>query len=272
MEYQSFVAARVRAGDAAAREVHDDLFVRAQGNARAEEVRSTVTGTPLAHVRTLLEASRVAERERYSRAAAARASLEPVTAPTSLQETLQAQRSDIEKHVAKAAGYTEGERRDLERYDRGSQSRDRAERKAAHRAAQELSAMQARRHREMRAEAMRAFEERHVIDLMKDHADQDAAYRRYINNSLDLEAEMRDANAAVTRRLPDASLRLEALERAQVTRVGPLPAESGIAEIEKALEDASRSMPAADRAAMEREMRRERSIGRNRDSVPFGDR
>jgi Relaxase/Mobilisation nuclease domain len=266
MDYRSYVAERVRAGDLAAQRVLDQL------EAPAHNRRDRNTGAPsqpatLAEVRERLRAIRAAEEARYERARVERANLTRRDRPPTIEEALASARKEIQARVSATMQFTPAERAQLARLSREQQSWNPFVRSAAKREAAKLQAKQHTRFEAELAKAISNFESGDARRIEQRIGSDERAYREYVGASLGLEEQMRRARAAMRDEIPTLETRLNVLERAGVAQLdcdGPARG-ARLDELAAAADRGYRAVPDAMRRDVEFAIRKEqRALSRTR--------
>jgi hypothetical protein len=217
MDYHSFVTERAHASDLGARRVLVGLEATAHnGHERTEAPSQPAT---LNQVRERLRAIRAEDEARYERARVERAQLTRVDKPPTVERAVASAQKGIEAHVSEATQFTPAELVQLSRLTKEQQSWNPFVRNIAKKANQKLHAgQQARREAEL-AKAMRGFESGDAQRIREGIRSDERIYREYVGTSLGLEAQMRQARAALRDEIPTLETRLRVLERAGVAQL-----------------------------------------------------
>ena len=125
------------------------------------------------------------------------------------------------------------------------------------------------------AGAMNEFEAREVPQIAKRVAGGERRYRQYVNASLALEQEMREARSALRDRIPRLEQQVTILERAGIAKFEGYAgrANAPLDQLALAIDQQYRVLPEATRHQAERNVRREgRARDRSRESISMGGR
>lgn len=219
MDYRSFVTKRARGGDLGAERDLDALGVggrsRPERAAEAQPRRVTID-----QVRERLQVIRKSEEARYERARIERQHLTRVERPPTIEQALASAQKEIQARIGEATQFTPAERVQLARLTREQQSWNPFVRDAAKKEAQKLHAEQQARYEAELAKATRGFESGHAQRIEQRIRSDERIYRDYVSSSLGLEAQMRQARAALRDEIPTLETRLKVLERAGVAQLG----------------------------------------------------
>jgi hypothetical protein len=286
MDYRSFITESARAGDRAAQRVLAEFERQTRETAAATERHEHAGGAQprrspqvearalsLSEVRARLDIIRAEEESRHERARLERERLERVAPPKSLEELLVVERERIRAATDAATALTDAERMRLRKLAGEKRSWNPLTRVAAARDEETLLAGRQSRYETSLRAALEKFERREVPQQAERAATDERRYRQYIISKLALEDEMREARAALRKRLPHVEQRLEMLERGGVTRIdaGDLGPNAPLNEIAAAVDRQYHAMPEDTRRNIERSIRREqRALDRSRDYISMG--
>ena len=272
MDYRSFVTEKARVGDRAALRVLDVLTAPGryqQPTAPSAEPRRVSFG----EVRARIEVIRAGEEGRYERSRAERAGLQRVAQPTALDDLLAVERKRIQEQLANATEFSAVERARLAQLAQEKRSWNPLARAAATRAQAELRDARRSRYDSAVAKAMREFEERAVPQIAKRVAAEEHRYRQFASTSLDLEAQMRDARAALRDRIPQVERRMHVLEQAGVSYLEDCNLNANLRQLSAVIDQQYRVLPEAMRRDVESRIRSEQhSRDRSRESISMGGR
>jgi hypothetical protein len=273
MDYRSFVTEQARAGDAGAQRVQQTLAPKSREQRRTPygELRRLA----LDEIRTRLERIRLEEEARYQYARTEREQLKPVARPSTLDDTLAAERRRIEERVADATQFKDAERSQLQQLAAERRSWNPLTRAAATKAEAELQVVRRTRFDKALTVAMREFDERDVPQLVKRLTADERRYQEYVASSLALEGDMRDAHTILRSRLPHVNRCVNTLQHAGVTHIeaySDSPSTRFI-QLAAAVEEQYQALPEAVRREAERELRREQQTReRSRESLAMWER
>jgi hypothetical protein len=285
MDYRSFVAEQLRAGDAAAQRVLADLTAgRIRRSAQDRPVDSSLlnrpTGAPQGgppsmtthQVKARLAIIRATEVARSERARREREGLERVEAPPKLDQVLDAERRAVQRKVAEATAFTDEEQLRIKQLAGEKRSWNPLKRTAATRAEDQLRAGLQSRYSTTLQRALKDFEQHEVPRQTKRIAAIERRHRQYLVASLELEREMNEARHVVRQVLPSTERALDLLERAGVRSVDGLGSSADSREIAAAVDRTYRSVPLAARREAERHQPQQHARGRVRESPSIGGR
>jgi hypothetical protein len=217
MDYRSFVTQRARGGDLGAQRVLEHL--EAPARARYEPTTEPSQPVTIDQARERLKVIRAAEEARYERARVERAHLTRVDKPPTIEQALAWAQKEIQTRIGEATQFTPAERVQLARLAREEQSWNPFLRNAAKREAATLYAEQHARYEAELAKATRDFESRDAQRIEHRIRSDERIYRDYVSSSLGLEAQIRQARAALRDEIPRLETRLKVLERAGVAQL-----------------------------------------------------
>ena len=273
MDYRSFVAEKARAGDDAAQRVLRTLTGQRKDPSQrvvSDEQRSVAIG----EVRARLAVIAAEEQARYERARVERARLSPVEPPRPLDEVLSAERQRLEKSVVDSTAFTSEERAELNRLAEQRRSWNPLTRAAAAKGEAVLRETLRARQAASVSKAMAEFETREAPQIAGSIAVEERRHKEYVGASMALEREMNGARVALRERAPVVEQQLNVLERVGVDRIDGYPGKStaSLGQLAVAVAQQYRHIPDAARVEAERNLRRQRSRDRMRDSIAMGDR
>jgi hypothetical protein len=217
MDYRPYVTQRAEAGDLAAQRVLEYL----EAPARTRHERTTEPSQPvtLDQVRERLKVIRAAEEARCERARVERANLARVDKPPTIEQARASARKEIQARASEVTQFTPAERAQLARLVEQQQSWNPFVRNAAKKQGQKLHGERRARYEAELARAMRSFESGDAQRIEQRIRSDERIYRDYVSSSLGLEAQMRQARAALRDEIPRLETRLKVLERAGVAQL-----------------------------------------------------
>ena len=269
MDYRSFVAQRVRAGDLAAQRVLDQLEAPA-GTRRERTAEAPSRPVTLEEVRERLHAIRAEVEARYEHARIERQGLTRVERPPTIEQALASAGKEIQSRVSEATQFTLAERAQLARLTKEQQYWNPFVRNAAKKEAAKLHAGQHARYEAEFAKAARDLESGDAQRIQERILSDERVYREYVSASLSLEAQMRKARAVLREDVPKIEKQLTVLER---TGVAQLECEgamwgAGLDKLAVAADRGYQALPQELRRDVEFAIRREqRVLNRSRESI-----
>jgi hypothetical protein len=217
MDYRSFVSERAQAGDLGAQRALEHL--EAPARIRYERMTEPSQPVTLDEVRERLKAIRAAEEARCERARVERANLARVDKPPTIEQAVASARKGIPARASEVTQFTPAERVQLARLAREEHSWNPFARNAAKKQGQKLHAQQQERYEAELARGTRAFESGDTQRIEQRIRSDERIYRDYVSASLGLEAQIRQARAALRDEIPRLETRLKVLERAGVAQL-----------------------------------------------------
>nr|AYC79440.1 hypothetical protein [uncultured bacterium] len=268
VDYRSYVMQRAHAGYLGAQRVLGAFEAPAQsGHGRTTEASQSVT---LEQMRERLKVIRAEEEARCERARVERSQLTRVEVPPTIEQALASARKEIRARVSEATQFTPAERPALARLIKEQQSWNPFVRNAAKKEVARLHAGQCARYETEVAKGMRDFENGDAQRLQERIQSDERSYREYVDASLGLEAQMREARAVLRDDIPTIEKQLTVLERTGVAQVeceGPAWS-AGLDKLAAAVDRPYRTVPKELRQDVEFAMRRaERALRRGRESI-----
>jgi hypothetical protein len=274
MNYRSFVAQRARGGDPSAQRVLNALEPAARHEPPRQAPAESRSMT-LGDVRARLDVIRGEEEARYERARVEREYLEHVARPPKLDDVLAAERRRVEERVAELARFTDAERAKLTQFTKEKRSWNPLTRAAAANAEARLQGLHRSRCEKAIGEAMGDFELHKAPQIVERLAADERRYGQYVNASLDLEDQMREARTVLRRTMPEIQHQMSVLARAGVSRIGgpDVLENSSIDQLAAAVDQQFQALPDTMRCDAELSIRREqRERDRVRESISMGGR
>ena len=272
MDYRSFVTEKARVGDPAALRVLDMLAAPGRNQERTAP-RAEPRRVSFNEVRARIEVIRAQEEVRYQRSRAERAGLQRVAQPAALDDLLAVERTRIQEHIANSTEFSDVERARLAQLAQEKRSWNPLARAVATRAQAELRDARRSRYDFTVAKAMHEFEERAVPQIAKRVAAEERRYLQFASTSLDLEAQMRHARAALRDRIPQVERRMLVLEQAGVSQLEDCNINANLRQLSAAIDRQYRVLPEAIRRDVESRIRSEQhNRDRSRESISMGGR
>jgi G3E family GTPase len=200
----------------------------------------------------------------YEEANTRRKGLERIDCPPTLEEVLAAERAAIRVKIAKETDLTDAERRRVAELRRRQRSWNPIARSLAKSEEQQILKAREQRRDDALRKAQEQFDKNRVPDIQRSHGAHERRYKDYVRASLDYENEMREARETLRQTLPKIFERMEVLERAGVASLEAVSPRADLTGIARSVDAAYRGLPPGTAAAIERDLKRERSRDRER--------
>ena len=276
MPYREFALARAAAGDRVAARVTSQLLgvalekrqVPSRGEPASahtqDDLKRHRESMSIAELRLRLAQVGKDASGLYEEANTRRKGLERIDCPPTLEEVLAAERAAIRVKIAKETDLTDAERRRVAELRRRQRSWNPIARSLAKSEEQQILKAREQRRDDALRKAQEQFDKNRVPDIQRSHGAHERRYKDYVRASLDYENEMREARETLRQTLPKIFERMEVLERAGVASLEAVSPRADLTGIARSVDAAYRGLPPGTAAAIERDLKRERSRDRER--------